>query len=254
MRDSKPFVSYAQNFEDVMIYRALKHVSSGFYIDIGGWDPDRDSVTKAFYIRGWRGINIEPLAKSFAKFKKRRRRDINLNCAVDDSNGDKEFTVVAKSGLSSYNNAIDRQAAERGLKTTKCVVQTRTLASIVEECCTNLHVDFVKIDVEGSELSVISSIDWNVFRPTLVVVESIDPMSGEINSHIWESILINARYRFVWFDGLNNFYLRDEDSQLEVHFKKPVSVTDDFRLYPINSFVPGWRSLLSMFWDYLNND
>ena len=56
------FVSYAQNFEDVMLWRALREVTHGFYIDVGAADPDSDSVTRAFYDRGWSGINVEPVA------------------------------------------------------------------------------------------------------------------------------------------------------------------------------------------------
>jgi len=47
------FISYAQNHEDVLLYRALKGVGKGFYIDVGANDPEEDSVTKAFYDRGW---------------------------------------------------------------------------------------------------------------------------------------------------------------------------------------------------------
>ena len=42
-------ISYAQNFEDVILWRALKHVEAGRYIDIGANDPEKDSVTKVFY-------------------------------------------------------------------------------------------------------------------------------------------------------------------------------------------------------------
>ena len=45
------FVSYAQNYEDVMLWRALKHVKKGFYVDVGANDPKFDSVTQAFYGR-----------------------------------------------------------------------------------------------------------------------------------------------------------------------------------------------------------
>jgi len=54
------FVSYAQNYEDVMLWRALKHIENGFYIDVGAAWPSEHSVTKLFYDEGWRGINIEP--------------------------------------------------------------------------------------------------------------------------------------------------------------------------------------------------
>ena len=53
-------VSYSQNFEDVMLWRALKDVENGFYIDVGANHPAIDSVTKLFYENGWSGINIEP--------------------------------------------------------------------------------------------------------------------------------------------------------------------------------------------------
>ena len=62
-------VSYAQNFEDVMLHRALKNIDQGFYIDVGANDPEIDSVTKAFYDMGWRGINIEPVAEWFEKLQ-----------------------------------------------------------------------------------------------------------------------------------------------------------------------------------------
>ena len=55
------FISYAQNFEDVMLRRVFAELDTGFYIDVGANDPSADSVTKAFYDAGWHGINIEPL-------------------------------------------------------------------------------------------------------------------------------------------------------------------------------------------------
>ena len=61
------FISYAQNYEDVMLWRALQHVENGFYVDVGANDPTVDSVTKAFYDRGWRGLNIEPVQLYYKK-------------------------------------------------------------------------------------------------------------------------------------------------------------------------------------------
>ena len=54
------FVSHAQNYEDVMLWRALRQVADGFFIDIGAQSADLDSVTRAFSERGWRGLNVEP--------------------------------------------------------------------------------------------------------------------------------------------------------------------------------------------------
>ena len=66
------FVSYAQNWEDVMLWRALGHVGQGFYVDVGAFSPDEHSVTRAFYDLGWSGINIEPNPQRIAELKAKR--------------------------------------------------------------------------------------------------------------------------------------------------------------------------------------
>ena len=55
-------ISYAQNFEDIMLWRALARVEGGCYIDVGAQSPHVDSVSKVFYEHGWRGIHVEPMA------------------------------------------------------------------------------------------------------------------------------------------------------------------------------------------------
>src|SRR3954462_3282364 len=81
------FISYAQNFEDVMLHRALMGVVNGFYIDVGASDPVLDSVTKAFYELGWTGITIEPEPEVSRKLCEDRKRDINLGVAIGDHAG-----------------------------------------------------------------------------------------------------------------------------------------------------------------------
>src|SRR5215469_14821774 len=72
-----PMVSHAQNFEDVMLRRALQDIKRGCYVDIGAGDPDLDSVTRWFYEAGWRGINVEPDPRYFEKLAERRPEDTN---------------------------------------------------------------------------------------------------------------------------------------------------------------------------------
>ena len=76
------FVSYAQNFEDVLLWRALGGVTDGFYIDVGAAHPDIDSVTRAFYDRGWSGINIEPTPEYSLRLAAARPRDVNLRLVL----------------------------------------------------------------------------------------------------------------------------------------------------------------------------
>lgn len=72
------FISYAQNFEDIRLWRALKHVEKGLYIDVGANHPTADSVTRAFYDRGWSGINVEPVPSYYHALCQERPRDTNL--------------------------------------------------------------------------------------------------------------------------------------------------------------------------------
>ncbi|MHC5827470.1 MAG: FkbM family methyltransferase, partial [Nostoc sp.] len=88
------FISYAQNLEDVLLNRVFKHKINGFYIDVGALHPTVDSVTKAFYDRGWSGINIEPIKENCNIFQKERPKDINLNIALSNSEGNLDFFEV----------------------------------------------------------------------------------------------------------------------------------------------------------------
>src|SRR3546814_6048313 len=94
-------VSYSQNQEDIILWRALCHVTEGFYIDVGANDPIDDSVTKLFYDRGWNGINIEPDPVYFAKLTEERPRDHNLSCAAGELDGTTVFYDVDTRGWST---------------------------------------------------------------------------------------------------------------------------------------------------------
>jgi hypothetical protein len=86
-------ISYAQNLEDVMLARAFVGVTQGFYIDVGGYDPDNDSVTRFFYDSGWRGINVEPVPEQYEEFVRRRPRDVNLRAALGRADGQLASTI-----------------------------------------------------------------------------------------------------------------------------------------------------------------
>jgi FkbM family methyltransferase len=169
------FISYAQNFEDVILNRVFKHKKNGFYIDVGANHPIYDSVTMAFYERGWRGINIEPIPSQFELFVKDRPRDINLNIAISEDEKSLEFFDLKGTGFST----LDKQIAislmeEKALELDTYYVDARSLLSVCLEFV-NTPIDFLKIDVEGWEEYVVNSHDWRRFRPTVVIVEATFP-------------------------------------------------------------------------------
>lgn len=219
-------ISYAQNFEDVMLWRALKHISNGFYIDVGAWSPDQDSVTRHFYEKGWHGINIEPNPTLLCEYQEKRPQDINLEYALSDKEGMAELYFLSNTGLSS----LDPTVAQRHMTCTTApsLVSVTTLSVIAEKYCKNQEVHFLKIDVEGLETHVLKGNDWKVLRPWIVVVESTEPMSQVENHHLWEYILLDAHYTFVYADGLNRFYIANEHMELKVFFNYPPNVFDDF--------------------------
>jgi FkbM family methyltransferase len=222
------FISYAQNFEDVMLWRALKDVEPGFYIDVGAADATIDSVTRAFYERGWRGINIEPEPELFRKLAAARPEDINLDIAVGGKSGEAPFFAVVGEGLSTLVPNVADAARNRGFRIEELRVCTRTLAEICERHAkTPIH--FLKIDVEGAEWDVLAGADFTAYRPWIVIVEATFPMTQIDTYGEWEPLLFSAGYRFVWFDGLNRFYLAEEQyGALGPHFAHPVNFFDEF--------------------------
>ena len=221
------FVSYAQNFEDVMLWRALKQVKNGFYIDVGANDPNIDSVTKAFYERGWRGINIEPLTSHYHDLERERPNDINLCCAAGAQNGELELWECDIRGWATASNTVVEQHKKEGHEGVFHKVPVVPLSDICAKYVTN-EIHFLKIDVEGFEKTVIEGMDFSLFRPWVVVVEATRPNSTEEVYEEWSNILLAADYVFAYADGLNRFYVSREHSELLTSFRYPPNVFDEF--------------------------
>ena len=224
------FISYAQNFEDVMLWRALKHVECGFYIDVGANDPEMDSVTKAFYDHGWRGINIEPVIQWYEKLQENRVRDINLQLAAGAEKGELAFYELPDTGLSTFEKATaERHQIEHGYTIFERIVPVETLTAI----CERFHmapIHFLKIDVEGAEKNVLVGLDLSIIRPWIILVESTLPSTRLEDYTQWDPIILAANYAYVYFDGLNRFYVAQEHENLKAHFRAPPNVFDGFML------------------------
>ncbi|MCK6436563.1 FkbM family methyltransferase [Rivihabitans pingtungensis] len=219
------FISYAQNGEDVMLMRALKHVEHGFYIDVGANHPSDDSVTKAFYDLGWHGLNIEPLDEHIAQLRAERLRDINLQLAVGASVGEITLYNTEVRGLATASAEVAERHASQGLATHASVVPMRPLSDICAEYAAGREIHFLKIDVEGFETDVLKGMDFQRFRPWVVLVEATLPNSQQINAD-WEPMIVGAGYRWVYFDGLNRYYVADEHAGLADAFRAPPNVFD----------------------------
>lgn len=232
-------ISYAQNFEDVILNRVFHAVQQGRYIDIGAYDPVVDSVTKHFYDRGWSGVNVEPVARFHEKFVATRPRDWNINSAVGAAVGLVQFNEWGDSGLSTCCDTLDETSVKQmGFERSTYTVPMTTLAAITAQLG-DVPVDFLKIDVEGAERDVLLGGEWRAFRPRVILLEAVKPKLPGCDVYgyepawfEWEGLLFANGYEFGLFDGLNRYYYRREEPALRAPLSYPANITDGFRLVP----------------------
>ena len=184
-------LSFSQEGEDLVLYRLFGNKPTGFYIDIGAHHPFRFSNTCKFHLMGWKGINIDPLPGSMKLFDEHRPNDINLEIAILDKKGDDlKYYVFDEPALNTFDaEAAIRLDTETHYKIqSKINVEIYRLDEIMEKFLPiNQVIDFISIDVEGLDLSVIKSNNWEKFRPKYIICESLsetleDDFKGEITA------------------------------------------------------------------------
>ena len=223
-------VSFAQNAEDIVLERGLR-ADVGFYVDIGAYDPTEDSVTKRFYDRGWRGVNVDPLDEVIRRFDAERTRDINVAAAISTSSGTALLWHGPSDllGHSTLESAIATAHTDHGTSFESSSVRRLTLVELFEAYVPpGATVDFLKIDVEGHEHAVLASGDFGRWRPRVVVVECMAPYVAGSTHASWEHYLLDAGYLMVLFDGLNRFYVAEGEPGLAEALGSPASVIDEF--------------------------
>ncbi len=223
------FVSYAQNFEDVMLWRALKDVKNGFYLDIGAQDPVVDSVSRGFYEKGWRGVHLEPTPAYVAKLRQNRPDETVLQNAIGEGGGSIPFFEFPETGLSTGDADFAAQHEAKGFNRQETRVSLLPLADLLERYG-NRDIHWMKIDVEGMEASVLASWGLSPVRPWIVVVESTVPLSSERAEVAWQHHLIERDYELCYFDGLNCYFVRRDHPDLKEAFSVPPNVFDGFTL------------------------
>jgi len=227
------FVSYAQNFEDVILSRALKGVEKGFYIDIGANDPDVQSVSKAFHGCGWSGISVEPEARFAELLRQRRPGETIVEAAVGPATETTAFYSIDGTGLSTLDLEIAKAHAPNYQFVTR-LVRAVTLDHLLDMAEDEVH--WLKIDVEGFEQGVISSWHTSKKRPWIVVVESVSSVTSQRNVGSWGTHLARKGYSFAYFDGLNDFYVHQDHVDLMERFGAPPNVFDQFVFAEDSSF------------------
>jgi FkbM family methyltransferase len=197
--------------EDYHLSLAFAGQEHGTYIDVGGGHPIAGSVTFWFYKRGWEGLVVEPQENLALVHRKLRPRDSLVQSLVGRENGETDFFMFDRLHGLSTTVSDYAMAAKEPFRTSR--LKSMSLAELCRSHGRET-IDFLKIDVEGAEGDVIAGGDWDSFRPGIVVVEAIAPISGEPTWDKWEKLLLAKGYRFKLFDSLNRFYVSEERDDL----------------------------------------
>jgi FkbM family methyltransferase len=211
-------LSYAQNLEDYHLDLVFAGQEVGTYVDVGGGHPVADNVSFWFYLKGWRGLVIEPqeaLAELYAHI---RPRDSVAACLAGREEGEADFYAVEKlHGLSTSvkEHAVHSQSFGVDFKTMRRPV--RTLNALLKQAGLN-HVDFLKIDAEGAEADVLAGLDFTTVRPRLLLIEAEVPGTMPDAWRAWEPGLLAAGYAVAFIDSLNRWYVAVEEAALRARF------------------------------------
>jgi FkbM family methyltransferase len=174
--------AFSQEGEDMILARVFEKQSQGFYVDIGANHPIRFSNTYYFYLRGWRGINVDAMPGSMSAFAHIRPRDINLEIGVSEKPEILKFHIFNDSALNTFDPAVAKE--RNGIQHYRIVeikeIKTQPIAKILDQHLpSGTCIDFMSIDVEGYDLEVLRSNDWKRFRPDYVLAEDFAAKTAE---------------------------------------------------------------------------
>ena len=223
-KELSEFKTFSQVYEDFILYVLLFDVKNGFYIDIGAYDPNFYSVTKAFYLRGWNGINIEPLPKQIKIFEKERPNDINLQIVAGNDEGNVTLYI---DGMSS---TVQKKYAKRKENIN---ISMHKMSNICKKYVPKgEEVDFCKIDLEGNEREVLLGYDFTNYKPKVFCIESTVPLTRIPTHQLWEEILINNGYTFVYERSVNRFYVNNQFPDI---LERAKNITDYFKILNVTN-------------------
>jgi len=187
-------ISFAKSGEDMQLKKLINNNTPGVYLDVGCWDPVKASNTYYFSLRNWKGICIDPNPELGELYKKIRPNDIFINKGVSDKPDSKGMTYFMLGGNSdSSMNTFDQSFLEKGnlmkdVKKTINIPIVRLDTIISEHYLSNERLDFFDIDVEGHDLNVLKSNNWELYRPKIVMIETnlnlIKDISSEITQYL----------------------------------------------------------------------
>tara|TARA_B100000787_G_scaffold69870_1_gene51392 strand:- start:2393 stop:3142 length:750 start_codon:yes stop_codon:yes gene_type:complete len=203
--------SYSQEGEDMVLKRIFDNQTNGFYIDVGAHHPKRFSNTYNFYLKGWKGINIDAMPKSMDLFNKIRPRDINLELGVGQKEEELNYYIFNEPALNSFSKELSetRDKAKDSYFIKDIIkVEVKPLNKILDTHLINNDIDFLNVDVEGLDLDVLKSNDWSKYRPKFVLVEILSSSLHNIDKDPIFQLMKEKSY-IIFSKQVNTVFFKD---------------------------------------------
>lgn len=211
--------SYSQEGEDMILRNIFRNKRDGFYVDIGAHHPKLFSNTYFFYKIGWSGINVDAMPGSMDIFKKTRSRDINLEQAVSDIEQELTFYAFNPAALNTFSPelASERKQIQKFKFLFEKKIKTHKLIDILEEYVpSKTNINFMTIDVEGLDLEVLKSNDWNRYRPQVILIESLNfDFDNRANDQVY-SFLTERGYR-IFSKTVNTLFFLEKNFEIDAY-------------------------------------
>lgn len=237
-------ISYAQNYEDVILDRIFGKQQKGIYVDVGANDPIENNLTYHFYKKGWKGINFEPSQTYFQKLQKIRPNDLNIDLGCSNKEEVLEFKEIVNTGLSTFSNEFDDLIKDLDYKVIKHQIKCIPIKKMFEEQKTTT-IDFMSVDVEGFELNVLEGNDWEKYRPKVIVLEAVAPNRQDIITYnSFKPFLENVGYEMRYFDGLNVFFSDSKNTTIPDECFYPPNCFDDFQKHSTEEEIRNYISTI----------
>lgn len=204
MENSRKY--FSQHGEDFLLHQLFDNSKNGFFVEVGCIDGRRFSNTLFFEEMGWKGICVEAHSDYIQWLSENRPSSHIVHAAVGENDAEQvEFFANSRGSLSTLDKTKENEfAANYGAYFSGFEVQKipmMTLNTIFSKLGVD-HIDFLSIDIEGSEVQALKGMDLQRFRPTVMVLES-DSKSQKAQM---EDILLPAGYHFITSLSENLFY------------------------------------------------
>jgi FkbM family methyltransferase len=168
--------SYSQAGEDAVLRFLFsdKKLTRISYLDIGTNSPDHGNNTYLFYRSGSTGVCVEADRSLIPNIARMRPRDRILNVGVSiGTAGEADFYIFDVNGLSTFDKAeADRRAASGQFKLTEVAkVKLIDINTILRDNFAQ-RPDLLSIDIEGLDLAVLKTLDFERYPIPVVCVET----------------------------------------------------------------------------------